>query len=60
MKQFCAMIGKFFGVIAIVFLILGMVMPENFLWVLGKVGDIGVLSCLFRCRYVRYGYNLKS
>lgn len=46
MKQFCAMIGKFFGVIAIVFLILGMVMPENFLWVLGKVGGISVLSCL--------------
>lgn len=40
------MIGKFFGVIAIIFLILGMTMPQNFLWVLGKVGGVSVLSCL--------------
>ena len=46
MKQICAMIGKFFGIIAIVFLILGMTMPQNFLWVLGKVGGVSVLSCL--------------
>ncbi len=46
MKQLCAMIGKYFGVIAIIFLILGMVTPTSFLWVLGKVGGIGVLSCL--------------
>ena len=46
MKQFCALIGKFFGIIAIVFLALGLTMPQNFLWVLGKVGGISVLSCL--------------
>lgn len=46
MKQFCALIGKFFGIIAIVFLALGLTMPHNFLWVLGKVGGISVLSCL--------------
>lgn len=46
MKQICAMIGKFFGLIAIVFLILGMTMPQNFLWVLGKVNGVSVLSCL--------------
>ncbi len=46
MKQLCAMIGKYFGIIAIIFLILGMVTPTSFLWVLGKVGGVGVLSCL--------------
>lgn len=30
MKQFCALIGKFFGIIAIVFLVLGLTMPQNF------------------------------
>ena len=40
MKQFCALIGKFFGIIAIVFLVLGLTMPQNFLWVLGKVHGI--------------------
>ena len=30
MKKLCAMIGKYFGIIAIVFLILGFTMPENF------------------------------
>ena len=34
MKHFCALIGKFFGIIAIVFLVLGLTMPQNFLWVL--------------------------
>lgn len=46
MKKVCQMIGKYFGVIAILFLVLGMTMPQNFLWVLGKVGGVGVLSLL--------------
>jgi BASS family bile acid:Na+ symporter len=46
MKQFCALIGIFFGIIAIVFLVLGLTMPQNFLWVLGKVHGISVLSCM--------------
>lgn len=40
------MIGKYFGLIALVFLILGMTMPQNFLWVLGKIGGVAVLSLL--------------
>lgn len=40
------MIGKYFGIIAIVFLILGFTMPENFKWVLSKVGGISVLTFL--------------
>ena len=46
MKKVCQMIGKYFGVIAVLFLVLGMTMPQNFLWVLGKVGGVGVLSLL--------------
>ncbi|MDY6029255.1 MAG: bile acid:sodium symporter family protein [Acidaminococcaceae bacterium] len=46
MKEFCRLIGKYFGLMAVVFLILGMIMPQNFLWVLGKIGGIGVLSVL--------------
>ena len=46
MKKFCAMIGKYFGFIAIAFLVLGFMMPENFKWVTGKVAGISVLSCL--------------
>ena len=33
MKQVCALIGKFFGVIAIIFLIIGLTMPTSFSWV---------------------------
>ena len=40
------MIGKYFGIIAILFLILGFTMPENFKWVLSKVGGISVLTFL--------------
>ena len=46
MKQVCALIGKFFGVIAIIFLIIGLTMPTSFSWVLGNVGGISVLSVL--------------
>lgn len=46
MKKVSQMIGKYFGVIAVLFLVLGMTMPQNFLWVLGKVGGVGVLSLL--------------
>lgn len=46
MKKICALIGKYFGVIAVIFLLLGMVTPGSFKWVLGKVGGISVLSAL--------------
>lgn len=46
MKNFCKLIGKYFGMIAVLFLILGMTMPQNFTWVVGKFGDVAVLSLL--------------
>lgn len=46
MKKICSLIGKYFGVIAVIFLLLGMVTPGSFKWVLGKVGGISVLSAL--------------
>lgn len=46
MKKVCAMVGKYFGVIALVFLALGMVTPTSFKWVLGKAGGFSVLSML--------------
>lgn len=46
MKKVCALIGKYFGILAVVFLILGMTTPDSFKWVLGKIGDVSVLSVL--------------
>lgn len=46
MKKVCALIGKYFGVIAIIFLILGLVTPDAWKWVVGKVAGISVLSTL--------------
>ena len=46
MKKVCALIGKYFGVIAVIFLIIGMTLPTSFSWVLGTVGGISVLSVL--------------
>ena len=31
MKTFCHLIGKYFGIIAVVFLILGMTVPDSFM-----------------------------
>ena len=44
MKTFCHLIGKYFGIIAVVFLILGMTVPDSFKWVVGNIGGIPVLS----------------
>ena len=46
MKKVCALIGKYFGVIAIIFLILGLVTPDAWKWVVGKVAGISVMSTL--------------
>ncbi len=46
MKNVCKLIGKYFGMIAVLFLILGMTMPQNFTWVVGKFGGVAVLSLL--------------
>lgn len=46
MKKVCALIGKYFGIIAIIFLVLGMTTPDSFRWVLGKIGGISLLSLL--------------
>ena len=46
MKKLCQLIGKYFGLIAVLFLILGMTMPQNFTWVVGKIGGVAVLSTL--------------
>ena len=46
MKKLCAVIGKYFGIIAVIFLILGMTIPGEFKWVLGKTAGISTLSLL--------------
>ncbi len=46
MKNVCKLIGKYFGMIAVLFLILGMTMPQHFTWVVGKFGGVAVLSLL--------------
>lgn len=46
MKQLCALIGKYFGIIVIIFLIASLIWPQNFLWVLGKIAGFSVLNCL--------------
>jgi len=46
MKKVCALIGKYFGLFAVLFLILGLTAPEQFKWVVGKFAGISVLSML--------------
>lgn len=61
MKSLCKAIGKYFGLLALVFLVLGMTMPTSFLWVLGKIPGtgIGVLSCLLGIIMFGMGTTLK-
>ena len=46
MKKLCNLAAKYFGVLAVVFLVLGLVTPTSWLWILGKVQGVSVLSVL--------------
>lgn len=46
MKKCCQMLAKYFGVMTVVFLVLGLVTPTSWLWILGKVQGVSVLSVL--------------
>ncbi len=43
MKKFCELIGKYFGVVIILFFIGGMTCPPAFTWVLGKLAGFSLL-----------------
>ncbi len=59
MKSVCKFIGKYFGLIAVLFLVLGMVMPGNFKWVTSSIGGISVLSLLLGIVMFGMGTTLK-
>ncbi|XOQ53611.1 MAG: Bile acid:sodium symporter family protein [Succiniclasticum sp.] len=44
MRQLCATISRFFGIVIILFFIGGMLYPPAFTWVLGKVAGFSLLS----------------
>ena len=46
MKKFCELIGKYFGVVIILFFIGGMTCPPAFTWVLGKLAGFSLLSMM--------------
>ena len=45
-KKVCSLIGKYFGVIAVVFLGIGLFAPHAFAWVLGKAYGVSILSVM--------------
>lgn len=46
LKKVCGLIGKYFGVIAVVFLGIGLFAPHAFSWVLGKAYGVSILSVM--------------
>lgn len=46
MKKICEFLSKYFGVMAVIFLLLGLFTPESWLWVMGKVGGVSVMSLM--------------
>ncbi|MGL5207239.1 MAG: bile acid:sodium symporter family protein [Acidaminococcaceae bacterium] len=46
MGKICSFIGKYFGLFAVLFLIFGLLAPDQFKWVVGKIAGISVLSLL--------------
>ena len=58
LKKFCAMIGKYFGVIALVFLGIGLTQPHAFSWVLGKAYGVSILS--FMLGIIMFGMGMTT
>ena len=46
MKKLCELIGKYFGLVIILFFIGGMTCPPAFTWVLGKLAGFSLLSMM--------------
>lgn len=46
MKKMFDYASKYFGVMAVVFLLLGLFTPQNWLWVMGNVGSISTMSLM--------------
>lgn len=44
MKKLCELVGKYFGVVILLFFIGGMTYPPAFTWVLGKISGFSILS----------------
>lgn len=44
MKKLCELIGRYFGIVIILFFVGGMTIPSAFTWVLGKMAGISILS----------------
>lgn len=59
MKKIAELIGKYFGIIIIVFMLGGFAIPEEFKWVMGKVAGIPVLTLLLGIIMFGMGMTLK-
>lgn len=59
MKKTAELIGKYFGIIIIVFMLGGFAIPEEFKWVMGKVAGIPVLTLLLGIIMFGMGMTLK-
>lgn len=59
MKKLAELIGKYFGIIIIVFMLGGFAVPEEFKWVMGKVAGIPVLTLLLGIIMFGMGMTLK-
>lgn len=59
MKKIAELIGKYFGIIIIVFMLGGFAVPEEFKWVMGKFAGIPVLTLLLGIIMFGMGMTLK-
>lgn len=59
MKKLAELIGKYFGIIIIVFMLGGFAVPDEFKWVMGKFAGIPVLTLLLGIIMFGMGMTLK-
>ena len=57
MKKLCELVGKYFGVVILLFFIGGMTYPPAFTWVLGKISGFSILSFMLGVIMFGMGYN---
>lgn len=59
MRNFAALIGKYLGLVLFLFLVAGFVIPNEFKWVMSKVGGVPMLNLLLALIMFGMGMTLK-
>lgn len=59
LRRISDVIGKYFGLLIVLFMLMGFAAPQNFVWVMGNIGSLSILTLLLSIIMFGMGMTLK-